>query len=186
MSDLCSLTSLIAQRRMRDDGLTLVDDCSAIAKIDVAAEQFASRAARDQAVLDRMITYGQSARCRWRMLLDYFATDVANARSQASSDYRKPSDELGGESCGVCDNCLHPPTVQESPHEIQMPARAEKLTRTFAVADIVQLRSYGEGTVEMISGDRVAMRCSDDETRTFIARYVKPAASHEADRPSWN
>jgi ATP-dependent DNA helicase RecQ len=31
----------------------------------------------------------------------------------------------------------------------------------------------------MVSGDRVAVRCSDDETRTFIARYVKRAATPE-------
>ncbi|CAL8481553.1 protein of unknown function (plasmid) [Caballeronia sp. S22] len=157
-----------------------------MAKIDSNAEQFASCAERDQAVLDRMITYGQSARCRWRMLLDYFATDVAGARSRASSGDRKPTDELGGESCGVCDNCMHPPTLQESPREIQAPARARELTRTFAVGDVVRVRRYGEGTVEMVSGDRVAVRCSDDETRTFIARYVKRAASHEAHRSSRN
>jgi ATP-dependent DNA helicase RecQ len=81
---------------------------------------------------------------------------------------------------------MHPPTVQESPREIQVPARPHELTRTFAVGDVVRVRRYGEGTVEMVSGDRVAVRCSDDETRTFIARYVKRAASPEADRRSWN
>jgi ATP-dependent DNA helicase RecQ len=30
--------------------------------------------------------------------------------------------------------------------------------------------------VEMVSADRVAVRFPDDETRTFIARYVKRAA----------
>ncbi|SAK56483.1 ATP-dependent DNA helicase RecQ [Caballeronia temeraria] len=176
------LNDIKMTRRTRNGGLKLIDDGGAMAKVDATAEKFAARAERDQAVLGRMITYGQSARCRWRMLLDYFATDVADvadARSQASSGDRKPIDELGGESCGVCDNCIHPPTVQESPREIQVPARAHELTRTFAVGDVVRVRRYGEGTVEMVSGDRVAVRCSDDETRTFIARYVKRAASHE-------
>ena len=35
------------------------------------------------------------------------------------------------------------------------------------------MRRYGEGVVEMVSGERVAVRFPDDETRTFIARYVK-------------
>ena len=41
-----------------------------------------------------MVSYAQSARCRWKLLLDYFGDDTA-----------------GIERCGVCDNCKSPPTI---------------------------------------------------------------------------
>jgi ATP-dependent DNA helicase RecQ len=172
-------------RRTRRGGMKAIDDGSAMEKIDKAATEYALRAERDRAVLDRMITYAQSAQCRWRMLLDYFAADVANQQSLALFretvlSYRKPTDELGGERCGTCDNCLNPPTVEESPRESRMRLPTTQKTRTFDVGDTVRARRYGEGTVEMVSGDRVAVRFSDDEVRTFIARYIQPVASGTA------
>ncbi|SAK59821.1 ATP-dependent DNA helicase RecQ [Caballeronia glebae] len=181
---LTLLNDLGMTRRTRKGHLKLIDDGAVIAKIEDAAAQYASRAQRDQAVLDRMIRYAQSAQCRWRTVLDYFALDVDDAGSQQSlrgsyTSYRKPTDELGAARCGTCDNCLHPPTVQDSSLEIQIPARKDKKAPLFGVGDIVRMRRYGEGTVEMVSGDRVAVRCADDETRTFISRYVKRVSSPE-------
>ena len=40
--------------------------------------------------LERMMQYGQSAMCRWRLLHDYF------------------DEEMEAERCGACDNCVHP------------------------------------------------------------------------------
>jgi len=40
--------------------------------------------------LERMMQYGQSAMCRWRLLHDYF------------------DEEMEEERCGTCDNCVHP------------------------------------------------------------------------------
>ena len=40
--------------------------------------------------LERMMAYGQSATCRWRLLHDYF------------------DEEMEEERCGACDNCVHP------------------------------------------------------------------------------
>lgn len=44
----------------------------------------------DKEKLERMMQYGQSAMCRWRLLHDYFA------------------EEMEHERCGKCDNCIHP------------------------------------------------------------------------------
>jgi ATP-dependent DNA helicase RecQ len=92
----------------------------------------------------------------------------------------KPEDELDGEACGVCDNCVHPPEVVESARELREQAlaseRQEQPARavdTFAQGDRVRVRRYGVGEVELVSGERVAVRFADDSTRTFIARYVK-------------
>jgi len=47
--------------------------------------------------LERMIAYAQSAMCRWKLLLDYFAEGD------------------GFERCGHCDNCRQPPEERYSP-----------------------------------------------------------------------
>ena len=54
---------------------------------------------KDKEKLERMMQYGQSAMCRWRLLHDYFGEEMADER------------------CGVCDNCVHP--LEE---QIAMPA----------------------------------------------------------------
>ena len=48
------------------------------------------KAAKDREKLERMMQYGQSAACRWRLLHDYFG------------------EEMEDERCGTCDNCAHP------------------------------------------------------------------------------
>jgi ATP-dependent DNA helicase RecQ len=48
--------------------------------------------ANDEANLERMIAYGQTALCRWRALLDYFKAEGVEA------EFR----------CGACDSCRNP------------------------------------------------------------------------------
>jgi ATP-dependent DNA helicase RecQ len=48
------------------------------------------KAAKDREKLERMMQYGQSAACRWQLLHDYFG------------------EQLDGDRCGTCDNCVHP------------------------------------------------------------------------------
>jgi ATP-dependent DNA helicase RecQ len=45
---------------------------------------------KDKVKLERMMQYGQSAMCRWRLLHDYFG------------------EQMEDERCGNCDNCTHP------------------------------------------------------------------------------
>ncbi len=45
---------------------------------------------KDKEKLERMMQYGQSAMCRWRLLHDYFGEAMEEER------------------CGKCDNCVHP------------------------------------------------------------------------------
>jgi ATP-dependent DNA helicase RecQ len=45
---------------------------------------------KDKEKLERMMQYGQSAKCRWRLLHEYFG------------------EEMEDERCGTCDNCTHP------------------------------------------------------------------------------
>lgn len=48
------------------------------------------KAIKDREKLEQMMLYGQSAACRWRLLHDYFG------------------EQMDGDHCGSCDNCVHP------------------------------------------------------------------------------
>ncbi|MDR5773775.1 MULTISPECIES: ATP-dependent DNA helicase RecQ [unclassified Caballeronia] len=181
------LNELGMTRRTQRGGMKLIDDGAAFAHLDQAAGAYTARAERDRAVLERMITYVQSAQCRWRIVLDYFAADIDDAKShellrQAEMNYRSPEDELGGKTCGACDNCLHPPEISVSAREEREHARVDEASKplgklkTFEAGDRVRVRRYGVGTVEMMSGESVAVRFADDSTRTFVAQFVKRAS----------
>lgn len=59
---------------------------------------------KDKEKLERMMQYGQSARCRWRLLHDYFGEAMEEER------------------CGNCDNCVHPLAEQVGLREPQRAA----------------------------------------------------------------
>ncbi|WP_374581946.1 ATP-dependent DNA helicase RecQ [Pseudoduganella sp.] len=62
--------------------------------LDRLAEQYREKQERDREALAQMVSYAQSGYCRWKLLLDYFGDQSA-----------------GIERCGVCDNCIAPPTI---------------------------------------------------------------------------
>ena len=67
------------------------------AGIEAVVAQYAARQEADKEKLLRMAAYGQSAMCRWKILLDYF----------------HEAEEF--ERCGTCDNCLEPPELRHAP-----------------------------------------------------------------------
>ncbi|SAL38197.1 ATP-dependent DNA helicase RecQ [Caballeronia udeis] len=158
-----------------------------------AAKHYAAMAENDRNILERMIGYAQSAQCRWRIVLDYFATQMVSidtSRAAVSSEYGHGDaganirDELNGGVCGTCDNRLAPTTITPGPREMheaqhdaqhaQLPARK---TRTWEAGDEVWVRRYGAGVVKLASGERVAVTFPDGQTRTFISRYLRPKTS---------
>ena len=60
------------------------------AELEALSRLSEEKAEKDKEKLERMMQYGQSARCRWRLLHDYF------------------NEEMADERCGTCDNCIHP------------------------------------------------------------------------------
>jgi ATP-dependent DNA helicase RecQ len=61
------------------------------AELEELARLSDEKVEKDKEKLERMMQYGQSAKCRWRLLHDYFG------------------EEMERERCGTCDNCVHPP-----------------------------------------------------------------------------
>ncbi|HEX7332245.1 MAG TPA: ATP-dependent DNA helicase RecQ [Pyrinomonadaceae bacterium] len=70
-------------------------------ELEVLSRMSEEKVNKDREKLERMMQYGQSAMCRWRLLHDYFAEDMQAKR------------------CGNCDNCIHP--LEE---QIALPQRA--------------------------------------------------------------
>jgi ATP-dependent DNA helicase RecQ len=70
-------------------------------ELEVLSRLSEEKVNKDREKLERMMQYGQSAMCRWRLLHDYFG------------------EEMEAERCGNCDNCIHP--LEE---QIALPQRA--------------------------------------------------------------
>jgi ATP-dependent DNA helicase RecQ len=60
------------------------------AELEALARLSEEKVQKDKEKLERMMLYGQSPKCRWRLLHDYFG------------------EEMEEEQCGTCDNCINP------------------------------------------------------------------------------
>ncbi len=78
------------------------------AALDELGARYRERHAADHERLSRMMEYGQTARCRWKFLLDYFGESVE------------------WEQCHSCDNCRHPLEEQLVPPGEQNEAAGER------------------------------------------------------------
>jgi len=116
----------------------------------------------DRAMLERMVFYGQTGRCRWKVLLEPFG------------------EAEGFELCGHCDNCLRmASTAEAAPASeaatVDEPARPEPPPRPpFTAGDAVRVARYGRGIVESVDGEGVTVRFGEGRARTFLADYVRP------------
>ena len=67
----------------------LLDDSWSSGNLSAVAQAYRDKQVTDRTKLEQMMRYGQSAGCRWRLLLEYFG-------------------ETLDEPCGTCDNCRRP------------------------------------------------------------------------------
>ncbi|MBR8456627.1 ATP-dependent DNA helicase RecQ [Burkholderia dolosa] len=141
--------------------------------IPAAAQQFQQMRERDRDALQRMIDYAQSARCRWRLMLEYYEEHTKIER------------------CGTCDNCVHPPQVEPLP-EVHSPAaiarrrtaRMAEQKRGWARGEKARVARFGVGEVVMSTDEQVAILFPDGNVRTFVAnrvRHVREAEQRDGD-----
>ena len=138
-------------------------------KVPVAAQAFEAMRKRDADALERMMDYAQSARCRWRLVLDYY------------------DERATFERCGVCDNCLHPPRVEPLPApQANLPreaaarrqaARLAERQRGWSRGDPVRVARFGDGAVLTSTAEQVAVQFPDGTVRTFLANRVRRVRS---------
>jgi ATP-dependent DNA helicase RecQ len=77
-------------KELRGSSFRLLRDGVGHLELEELARLSEEKAAKDREKLERVMLYGQSPACRWRLLHDYFGEQM------------KP------EQCGTCDNCVHP------------------------------------------------------------------------------
>jgi ATP-dependent DNA helicase RecQ len=133
-------------------------------EVERAAAVSASRGEGDREKLERVMLYGQSAECRWKLLHEYFG------------------EPFGQEACGHCDNCLHPLEEQlgltQNEPDVSAPAepkKKEKKVVELNEGDAVRLPRHGRGRVVSVEGDKVSVKFPDGETRTFKREFVRRA-----------
>jgi ATP-dependent DNA helicase RecQ len=122
------------------------------------ARAYAEKAQTDRRKLELMTAYAQSAQCRWRAILDYFAVT-------------SPWDR-----CGHCDNCARAGTTQPPAPPLELKPASKPVLRP---GDGVRLRRLGQGRVRAIHGERVEVEFPDGSRRHFLRDYVRPVRGAE-------
>ncbi len=95
-SVLAMMKDLRVVRELRGSKYRLTEREISSKAIEDLGRQYTARIEGDREKLERMASYAQSPRCRWKDLLDYF----------------REGDEF--ERCGVCDNCTEPPEMRHA------------------------------------------------------------------------
>jgi ATP-dependent DNA helicase RecQ len=121
----------------------------------------ADRDARKRRALEQMVFYAQTGFCRWKVLLEYFGEQVE------------------WQHCGSCDNCTHPPEFKLAPVPREAVAARGHAGApappgdTLMPGTAVRVPKYGEGRVQSVSGEKIAIVFPSGQTRTFLRNYVK-------------
>ncbi len=121
----------------------------------------------DRAMLERMVFYGQTGHCRWRVLLDNFGEGE------------------GFGSCGTCDNCLRIAAAHATAEdEDRVVARASNGSAVAAappplpaLGDPVKVPRYGGGIVDAVDAEGITVCFPEGSRRVFLAAFVQRVAA---------
>ena len=172
---------VVAQER--DGRLTLTRaglDADALEKLLLS---YRHKRESDRAMLERMVFYGQTGRCRWKVLLDNF---------DEGDDF---------EACKTCDNCVRIAAAfaaaqgdrqrdgeaadsdagaTGAPHTAPAGAvDASAGTAATAAAslpergEVVSVPRYGRGIVDAVDAEGIAVVFPEGSRRVFLAAFVR-------------
>lgn len=139
-------------KRHRSGAFTTAHDLTR-AKVAALAQAYREKQSLDREKLERMMHYGQSVQCRWRLLLDYFgeASDFAN--------------------CGNCDVCINPPVAEPA----QAPIKPAAQQSVFEIGNKIRTPQHGEAKIEAIENDILVARLQNGELKRYHRDFVAPA-----------
>lgn len=153
--------------------------------------EYETRDSRDRERLERMVAYAQSARCRWRILLEYFG------------------ETAGWERCDSCDNCRKPPAAEPAGATVEAKREAEERSETLRthaaasgasppaaaarnaapaaapgetrpaaqVGDVVHVPVHGAARVRAIEDDNIVLELASGAVRKFKRSFVQDGAA---------
>jgi ATP-dependent DNA helicase RecQ len=160
---LSALEQLGQVARTDDGRYVRVGEAPLDADAQAVADAYEARRTSDRERLERMVLYAQTARCRWKVLLEYFGEPA-------------PWD-----ACTHCDACRRPTTpVQEATHVDRTPEGVHVRERSIApvhpplsAGDRVVVPVHGAGHVRRVEGDIVEILLADGGTRKFKRSFVE-------------
>jgi ATP-dependent DNA helicase RecQ len=153
----------------RDGRLTLTRaglDADALDKLLLSYRQ---KRESDRAMLERMVFYGQTGHCRWKVLLDHFGAAE------------------GFGACGSCDNCIRiAAAFAAAEREAQAnPQQRGEAQATRATADaptplpergeLVSVPRYGRGIVDAVDAEGITVVFAEGARRVFLPAFVRRA-----------
>jgi ATP-dependent DNA helicase RecQ len=146
----------------------LVPDVTA-ADLSRELTDYEERRKRDRHKLEEMVRYCRTARCRTKMILEYFG-------EERPEDFR----------CGHCDNDTAAPSAKSAALPAEPAARREAVVDRivappepdhapagFGVGDEVAHGTFGEGMVMAIDGDRAEVDFAGHGTRTIRIELLR-------------
>jgi len=166
----------------RDGHLTLTRaglDADALEKLLLS---YRHKRESDRGMLERMVFYGQTGRCRWKVLLDNFG------------------ESEGFEACGTCDNCgriaaafaaaerereaeavdaeaagSQAPGVDPTPPTGLNGAVTPRTATAplFERGQSVSVPRYGRGIVDAVDAEGIAVVFPEGSRRVFLAAFVR-------------
>lgn len=160
----------------------LVDD---VATVDLGTDllDYEQRRGTDREKLDAMVRYCRTARCRTRMLRDYFGENAAGDRTCGHCDNDMVEGSNGRASRRPNQTAAEPAVSggERIPDrlEIASPVASEKRESTLAAAAFppgtpVSHATFGDGVVTAVRGDRIDVDFEGKE-RTIRIEYLEPA-----------
>jgi len=149
-------------RRDREGRLALTRaglDAEALGRLLAA---YREKREHDRAMLERMVFYGQTGHCRWKVLLDNFAAAEGFA------------------ACGTCDNCVRiaaafaaaeRDAAQDQPAEQGEGAGAAPPLPQ--AGELVSVPRYGRGVVASVNAEGVTVAFPEGSKRVFLPAFVR-------------
>jgi ATP-dependent DNA helicase RecQ len=154
---IASLEKAGAVQEKRGGRLYVLKDDLQPAELVRCTRQYEEKVEHDREKLERMMLYGRSTTCRWRLLLDYFAEPFPQ------------------ECCQNCDGCLHPigeqlsaPTVGRRPDVPAAPQ--DKVGESEPLLEkgmVITVPRYGAGRLEAVEDDKVVISFPQAGVRKF-------------------
>jgi ATP-dependent DNA helicase RecQ len=129
---------------------------------------YEERRQRDRAKLDQMIGYCRTARCRTKLILEYFGEERADdfVCGHCDNDRAAPKAKHGAGSGArreaIVDRVVPAPVIDT------VPAPA------FSVGEEVAHATFGEGMVMALDGDRAEVDFAGHGTRTIKVEFLRP------------
>ena len=115
-------------------------------------------------MLERMVAYGQSGRCRWKVLLENFDEGKRRSRAAARCDNCV---RIHGGAEGDARRCRLP-RLRRSSRRSRRPMSSRK-------AKPLRVPRYGQGVVERADGEGVTVVFAEGSRRVFLPAFVRRA-----------